>query len=35
MKYTPGDGMAISDALSIAYLPDTSTPEVIDSDMMR
>ena len=35
MKYTPGDEMAVSDALSRAYLPDTSTPEISDLDMTR
>ena len=35
MKYTPGDEMAVSDALGRAYLPDTSTLEISDLDMTR
>ena len=35
MKYIPGDEMTVSDALSRAYPPDTSTPEVSKSDMTR
>ena len=36
MQYNPGAAdMSVSDALSLAYLPDTSTPEISHPDMTR